>query len=298
MPNKELNCKWYFGPDSPGNAQGPNSSTSLTFKGEKYNSLIRESIQNSLDAVYDKNQPVKVSFAYRSFNSREFPEFFTLREHIQGCLDNYPVQGREMFTEMLNVFNQRSSEELGYIRIVDSNTMGMPYEKNDSESPFNAFISEGVTAHADEGAGGAFGFGKAVFWNLSPISTIFVSSKSRATEKYYEQINFAGKSKLCTHYLEEGELLVPNGLYSTNGSGEVITKEDAIPEYFRPKDYGTSVFVIGAPYINNDVENQLREAVLRNFWMAIYENKLVVEIERTVIDKNSLSYFMETHFDS
>lgn len=294
MINKELNCKWHFDPQAKGNEKGPNNPTALTFKGTKYHSLIRESIQNSLDAVEDKTKPVTVSFDYREFSGTEFPEFFTLKKHIQGCLNKYPndENAKKLFEPMLDKFEGflLSDQKIGYLRIVDSNTTGMHYDVTDPKSAFNAFISEGIVSKPN-GAGGAFGFGKAVFWMLSPISTVFVSSMTD------NEVNFEGQSKLCTHYIEDGPDLSPNGLYDTDGKGEVITDETKIPEYFRPKQKGTSVFVLGVKYISDDTKNELIEAVLRNFWMAIYRNKLVVQIEDVTIDKGHLSALMREHFD-
>lgn len=291
--SKELNCKWYFGPQARGNEHGPNNPTALTFKGTKYHSLIRESIQNSLDAVDDPSKPVEVSFDHREFSGMDFPEFFQLKEHIKGCLDKYSNDENavKLFEPMLKYFQEfRLDQNIGYLRIVDTNTTGMHYDPADSGSAFNAFISEGI-ASKPNGAGGSFGFGKAVFWMLSPISTVFVSSKTE------DEVNFEGQSKLCTHYLKPGEDLAPNGLYDTNGTGEVITTEEAIPEYFRPKQKGTSVFVLGSPAIDDETRKELIEAVLRNFWMAIYRKKLIVRIDDVVIDKEHLSDLMESHFD-
>lgn len=292
--SKELNCKWYFGPQARGNEKGPNNPTALTFKGTKYHSLIRESIQNSLDAVDDVTKPVKVAFDYRSFSGIEFPEFFKLKEHIEGCLNKYPTDdnARKLFKPMLDNFNgNRYDQNIGYLRIVDTNTTGMHYDANDANSPFNAFISEGI-ASKPNGSGGSFGFGKAVFWMLSPISTVFVSSKTDT------EVNFEGQSKLCTHYLTPGEDLSPNGLYDTNGLGNVITEENSIPEYFRPKEKGTSVFVLGCNNFDDEIRKELIQAVLRNFWMAIFRNRLIVEIDNISICKDNLSGLMEDYFDS
>lgn len=291
--SKELNCKWYFGPQARGNEKGPNNPTALTFKGTKYHSLIRESIQNSLDAVDDKSKPVVVSFDYREFSGLEFPEFFKLKEHIQGCLNKYPTDenAKKLFNPMLDFFNgNRLEQNIGYLRIVDSNTTGMHYDANDAKSPFNAFISEGI-ASKPNGAGGSFGFGKAVFWMLSPISTVFVSSKTDT------EINFEGQSKLCTHYLTPGQDLSPNGLYDTDGSGNVITDECAIPEYFRPKEKGTSVFVLGCNSFDDNMRKELIQAVLRNFWMAIFRNRLIVNIDKTTICRDNLPELMAKHFE-
>ena len=162
--SKELNCKWYFGPQARGNEHGPNNPTALTFKGTKYHSLIRESIQNSLDAVDDPSKPVEVSFDHREFSGMDFPEFFQLKEHIKGCLDKYSNDENavKLFEPMLKYFQEfRLDQNIGYLRIVDTNTTGMHYDPADSGSAFNAFISEGI-ASKPNGAGGSFGFGKAV----------------------------------------------------------------------------------------------------------------------------------------
>ncbi len=290
--SKELNCKWYFGPQSKGNEKGPNDSTAMTFKGSKFHSFIRESIQNSMDAVDDINRPVNVSIDYREFSGMEFPEFFKLKEHIQGCLNNYPKNenAEKLFKPMLDYFeDSRSDQNIGYIRVVDTNTTGMRYDANDNTSPFKAFISAGVAAHTNEGSGGAFGFGKDVFWAMSPIGSVFVSSKTD------NEVHFEGITKLCTHYITEGELLSPNGLYDTDGNGEVISDEDKIPEEFRPKEKGTSVFVLGAT-ITTQEEGELIKAVLRNFWMAVYHNKLTVTIQGTIINKDTLDELMKQYF--
>ncbi len=292
--SKELNCKWFFGPQPRGNEKGPNNPTAMTFKGSKYHSFIRESIQNSMDAVDDETRPVQVCFDYREFSGMEFPEFFNLKEHIEGCLNNYPgnENAEKLYEPMLKYFKDfRSEQNIGYIRVVDTNTTGMHYDANDNRSPFKAFISDGVAAKTNNGAGGAFGFGKAVFWALSPISTVFVSSKTDT------EVNFEGITRLCTHYVTEGELLSPNGLYDTDGRGEVITDENMIPEEFRPREKGTTVFVLGAPYIDEVIEKELVQAVLRNFWMAIHRNKLTVKIQGTTINSDSLRDLMEQHFD-
>lgn len=141
--SKELNCKWYFGPEPRGNEHGPNNPTALTFKGTKYHSLIRESIQNSLDAVDDPSKPVEVSFDHREFSGMDFPEFFQLKEHIKGCLDKYPNDENavKLFEPMLKYFQEfRLDQNIGYLRIVDTNTTGMHYDPADSGSAFNALF--------------------------------------------------------------------------------------------------------------------------------------------------------------
>lgn len=289
MPKLEKNCKWVFGPQDDVNIKGPNNPTMMSFKDEDFHSLVRESIQNSLDAVDDPNQPVVVSFNCRSFDGLEYPSFFELKKHIEGCLTQFHVLGKPLYEPMLDHFaDDRFKQQISFLRITDSNTKGMTYNKNDDKSGFYRFISEGVAQDA-EGAGGAFGFGKNAFWSLSPINTVFVSSKNKEGETC-----FAGISKLCTHSVD-GQLLLPYGKYTSNG--DVILKNDDIPETFFPKETGTQVFVLGLNFNSTD-EESLVKAVLRNFWMAIYKNKLVVKVENTIIDKVHLNDLMCANFDT
>ena len=97
---------------------------------------------------------------------------------------------------MLKLFEDNLyAEHLGYVRISDFNTKGMAYEEEKTDSPFYAFVRlAGVSAKDDTTAGGSFGFGKAAYYLLSPISTIIVSTCTDKFEKYFEGATF-----LCTH---------------------------------------------------------------------------------------------------
>ena len=55
----EIGCKWHFAEQTGGTDIGPNDAMSQIFKKVPYEALVRESIQNSLDAVYDRTKPVK-----------------------------------------------------------------------------------------------------------------------------------------------------------------------------------------------------------------------------------------------
>lgn len=78
----EKNCSWYFGNEG-GIDIGPNDPIHQTFKGNPYYSIVREAIQNSLDAVNDTRFPVTVSFKFFDLDRLQFPNFFQLEEHIK-----------------------------------------------------------------------------------------------------------------------------------------------------------------------------------------------------------------------
>lgn len=166
---------------------------------------------------------------------------------------------------MLKLFDDNLyAEHLGYVRISDFNTKGMAYEEGKTDSPFYAFVrSAGVSAKDDTTAGGSFGFGKAAYYLLSPISTIIVSTCTDKFEKYFE-----GATSLCTH-LYEGCKKVAFGYYDDR-NGKPICDEADIPARFRRSEPGTDINILGfnLKYTDEAVK-EMTEAVLRNFWMAI-----------------------------
>lgn len=294
----ELNCKWLFGPEAPGNGKGPANAADLKFKGTIYSSLIRESIQNSMDAALDSDHPfVEVNFSCNEFKCSDFVELMKIKEHIEGCLKcqgEKDEMAQRVFKPMLTYLNSLRGE-IGYLCVSDSNTKGMDYVGGDTNSTFYAFAhAEGKTVHDDSQAGGAFGFGKTVFYTFSPINTVFVTTRSQ------NGVCFQGISKLCTHTLgNDSQPLASVGLYDTNGTGVPVQNEDDIPEVFRRKESGTgtSIFVIGIRMSDfHQHKYEMIEMVLRNYWMAILNGKLKVTVDRTVIDCKSIDELMLKYF--
>ena len=130
MAGREKNCKWYFADQPNGQEVGPNNAMEQSFKSHPYASLVRESIQNSLDAVLDKSEPVVVKFTFMEMQGVDYPEFFELQHHIQGCLDYFPNNhnAKVTYEPMRKLFEgDKYHDHLGFIRVSDYNTKGMSY---------------------------------------------------------------------------------------------------------------------------------------------------------------------------
>ncbi len=297
MAGREKECKWFFADQPNVQEVGPNNAMEQNFKNHPYASLVRESIQNSLDAVLDKTEPVRMAFSFKEMRGVDYPNFFELKEHIEGCLDYYPnnPNAKIIYEPMLNFFADNCLQNhLGYIRISDYNTKGMPYEEGRTDSKFYAFVrSAGVSAKDDVSAGGSFGFGKAAYYLLSPISTIIVSTCTENMNKYFE-----GATSLCTHTYR-GVKKVAFGYYDDQ-NGKPISEETNIPAQFRRSEPGTDINILGfdMEYMDEAVK-EMTEAVLRNFWLAILNGKLEVQINDNInIDKDTITELMEQHFES
>ena len=293
--SREIDCKWYFGVEA-GRDDGPNDAMAQNFRDEApWASLIRESIQNSLDAVCDGSQPVRVEFLFKELSRASFPNFYELEYHIRGCLNYYPnnQNAQRKFEPMLRFFNDgREDEEkkLGYIKVSDFNTKGMNYVKDATDSPFYAFVqAAGVTVKSDSASGGSYGFGKAAYFNISPISTILVSTRTVDNNQFFE-----GVSALCTHKCDNVKY-TSVGFYSNN-EREPISKNDKIPVPFRRTEPGTDVLIMGIDQAGETDFTEMIEAVIRNFWLAIQSNKLEVKIGDYEINRDTLESLMSKYF--
>lgn len=311
MSAAENNCKWTFAtkPETS-NLVGVNEPMTENFKKTPYASLVRESIQNSLDVKISDDLPVIMKFSVKKMNSCSFQEFFNIKEHIKGCIDFYgnKPEAKLVYQPMIDYLERSSKPNAGieYIQVSDYNTKGMPYNVNDPDdpdSPFVAFVrAAGISTKSNNGAGGSFGFGKAAYFYMSPIRTIMVSTKTESGEYFFE-----GVASLCTHkYKEETKMAI--GYYDAN-NGYPMTDNNEIPERFKRKDIngescdnspsGTDILIMGIKdgKSKDEVYQEMTEAVLRNFWMAIYENKLIVYVGDTIIEKNNLLEIMNDTFN-
>lgn len=296
MSNLELNCKWHFAKQLGGREDGPNDPMQDNFKKTPYASLIRESIQNSVDVPLDSTQPVRMEFSISRIRAREYSNFFELKKHIQGCIKHFPNNddAKATYQPMLKFLNSlREIDNLYYIKVSDFNTIGMNYIKGDTSCPFYAFVrAAGVSAKNDATAGGSYGYGKAAYFYISPLRTIFVSTQTKDGRHFFE-----GVSSLCTHEIaEDKDLRVSVGYYDNN-DGEPVTNPQYIPARFQRNEPGTDIFILGIDASDKErIYREMTEAVLRNFWMATECKKLEVKINDLEINCETLPSMMEQYF--
>lgn len=296
MSNLEQNCKWHFAEQLGGREDGPNDPMQDNFKKSPYASLIRESIQNSLDVPLDASEPVRMEFSISRIRANEYENFFRLKDHIQGCIKHFKGNPDAVTTyqPMIDYLNSLGKyDNLNYIKVSDYNTLGMNYVKGDTTQPFYAFVrAAGVSAKNDATAGGSFGYGKAAYFYISPLRTIFVSTQTKDRRQFFE-----GVASLCTHELNnDGKRYVSVGYYDNN-DGEPITNPSDIPARFQRYEPGTDIYIIGIDASDKEsIYREMIEAVLRNFWLAIESKKLVVKVGGTDIDFDSLPALMDSYF--
>ena len=305
MSKAELNCCWHFAQSLGGQDQGPNDAMGENFKKSPFDSLVREAIQNSIDAQAKPDVPVIVSFNFKSTTSDSYPRLFDIRHHIAGCLQMYSdSSSRKKFQPMLDYLGRAAYERIDYLEVSDENTSGMPYTKNDVKCPFYSFVqSAGNSSKNSASAGGSFGFGKAAYFNISKIRTVLISTLTDSGQHFFQ-----GVSSLCTHKIN-GEKREPVGYYGNYaGLAEPVDEvpiddPEQIPTRFRRETVGTSMYIMGLGMTRETLMEAIREineAVVKHFWLAIIRNKLIVNVSAPgghfSIDSNTLARYVESIF--
>lgn len=295
---KEKDCKWHFSPQEGGREDGPNDAMMQNFKSKPYQSLVREAVQNSLDAVLNLEKPVKVNIEVGSLDSASYPNFFNLKEHVLSCVAyfNWNKVAVAHYQNIANILEGNSifGNNLFYIKVSDYNTKGMWYDSLQSNSPFYAFArAGGVSSKEGQGSGGSFGFGKSAYFQLSNISSVFISTMTEKGQRVFE-----GVSWLCTHN-HEGHKVASVGYYDNNG-GKPIESEEYIPDIFQRSEYGTDFYILGFDVKNQEqIEETKAEMIkeaIRSFWYAIYCGKLEIKVLGVNITKNTLDRQMNEYF--
>lgn len=297
----ENGCKWFFGPEGPVN-QGPTNPSKGTFSSSPDIDMVREALQNSLDAQSNADEPVRVRFSFSKLYSSQFPAFFGLRAHIQASLDAYPNNDRakEKFPTMIKYLSANDggpgyAEYIDVLTVGDYNTKGMPYAKGNDSLPFYAFLhSIGLSVDKPEESGGSNGLGKETLFNRSAVKALLISTRTLSG-----QVVFQGATKLATHkdpHDQQNPRASAFGFYGRE-KDEPVTEETMIPECFRRQEPGTDIHIMGLlPFDKDGTKNSIIRAVLNHFWLAVHRNKIVVDVDGVVIDKGSLPGLLRLHF--
>lgn len=135
--------------------------------------LVRESIQNSIDAVLPEKEYAKISFNYGKFKNTNLTNKI---EHLQEKLDDI-----------------NANEEYNYLAIIDTNTCGLlgePYgDIDDKNKPHNLnnLVYDFMNGKNDYNAGGSWGIGKSVYYRYG-IGLCFYYSRTYENEKYLHKL--------------------------------------------------------------------------------------------------------------
>jgi hypothetical protein len=294
---------WFFPPAGGGETQGFNVAAINIFQGSRIASLIRETIQNALDAMEEssKKRPVKVNLDLFEIEADEVPEIKKLSRYLEFARKTAISQTSKkdksvkFYEEALALVNK---SKVSFLAVHDFNTKGLrgsTIEIDGKSSPWLALVKgTGISFKDSEDALGAFGHGSKAPFAVSQLRTIFYLTKVPTDSRKYEW-RFQGKSILQSMIEASGFKTQATGFYGITEECQPLINDQA-PEWpIKQREgvgnsCGTSVF-IPFPDLSTKLESswlEVQAAVLASFYYAISAEKLEVSFGSEGINRDNL----------
>lgn len=303
-----MDIGWRFPPLSGGTKQGYTNNDIEGFKGEELiDNLAREICQNSLDA-YDKTtqEPVRVVFELKQVDQSEHDVFSGYKDCLSGCRRFWTRNGGKIDAKLdaflLDAEACLKKNKVSLLVASDYNTKGLIGNHNldDISTPWEALTgADGMSVKPDDNSGGSFGIGKNAPFACSSLSMVFYN-----TYDVEENRAFIGVGRLATLLNADDKPTQRVGKYQKNDdpaeSWLPIYEEDgnSFRDLFRREAHGTDVIIVGFNEVEK-WEDNVSKAVLKNFFVAIREGKLIIEIKNgattKVIDSSSIGDMIDEY---
>lgn len=270
---------WRFPPTNGGRIDGFNDPGIAHFSGSPLESLARETIQNSLDAQLDPDNPVHVEFELIDLHSSNIG-----RDELARAIDaSIETAQQTAHGDPRTIADLKAAAEslkahvIRCLRVSDRNTTGLRGDY------WRALVKmQGVSHKPDlEGAGGSHGIGKYAPFAVSTLRTVFYWTCFREDGKDREMCQ--GKSVLMSHKSIEGEETQGTGFFGVKKDCRELTQ--GIPRPFRLLDQrqqrpvqGTSLAIMGFQD-TDDWRRRIAASTIGNFFFAIGTGRLTVNVE-------------------
>jgi hypothetical protein len=283
---------WEFAPTNGGDWTGSNDPVTSVFKGggDFFYHLARESIQNVIDARDpETSKPAIAKISLSDLQPSDFPSSDQLlhvlslcREECKTNKDDYGFYTRAIDNLARNLF-------IPVLKISDYNTTGLVGKDNDKDGGYFSLMKAVGSSSKSGPAGGSYGLGKGAYFRASSFRTIFVSSKIGSND-----FVFQGKARLSS-FKENEKWMQGNGCCGLEEQ-KPVRDVSLIPPFFRRDEIGTDIYILGYEGDEN-WKSAMVKSILNNFWYAISEGILEIDIEGTEINADSLENLLEKNFD-
>jgi len=287
-----MSIGWIFPVSAGGELKGFNDGAMDHFRGDRAASVVRETIQNSLDVRDDKKKPVIVAYTFDTLTTREIKEVKDLsdslnRARMQELSHNSAESSSAKFYDAaLQLSKEPKIEIMG---VHDFNTTGLTGPtvtvKNEKPGGWLALVKgAGLSVKTQADSGGSFGHGSKAPIAVSRLRTAFYFTQilvGKTTEN-----RFQGKSILQSHFNKSDEQTQGTGYYGFTNDEASPLINDEIPNWpskLRSKvgfGCGTSIYVPFADLHKDEKEvwREMKLAVIANFYYAILTGSLVVKL--------------------
>lgn len=266
---------WIF-PARNGGIDFVSDPSSAHFRDHPIPKLVRELVQNSLDAKDGGSDgPVTITFSELQVKQEQIAGT-DLERHLKSCYDRALTDDREdlarIYENAINVLEQRT---IPCLKVQDTGTEGL------DESRWKALVvQEGAVSKSGSAPGGSYGIGKNAVLNVSDLNTVFYSTRYVAPRKGRID-KLQGKAILTGHPDPHGsgDDLQHIGFYVDSIGTPIMGR--SVPDFFRLDRTGTAVFIMGFNPHSLDWVDKVATSVIENYFYAIHHQDLIVRIVPT-----------------
>ena len=288
---------WQFPFNGGGLAAGFNDSSIDHFKGHRLSSLVREVIQNSIDARKDSSKPVIVDFQFELIKTADVPEIGALKEHFLLARATADVQRSEQAVDFYGeAITTADQKETPFLSIHDSNTSGLTGPLDGPNGAWYALTKGSGLTQKTGPSLGSFGHGSKAPFASSKFRTIFYLT-SIEKDDGNQETRFQGKSTLQSYATKSGEMTQGTGFYGDPERCQPLL-DDGIPAWSknlrlsRTANLGTSIIIPGAIWDEQSTDSVTITAIA-NFFYAIWRG--VLEIQVGPVERLTASNIVEKY---
>lgn len=281
--------EWDFPSNGGGETDGFNNSSIDTFIGRRVFSLIRETIQNSMDAKANPGKPVKICFSFDhvpksdALGISDLLPFLNLAAKTAKDQHGEEHPGTKFFKRAID--QVVSSKTIPFFSIHDFETTGLTGPTESGRGKPGAWLAlvkgSGLSIKNAPGSLGSFGHGSKAPFAISQIRSVFYFSRIREGSKV--ESRFQGKSILQSMETKNGEMTQGTGYFGHKQRCMPLVN-DEVPKWvakLRDKQgqgTGTSLLVPFPELGNNpdDFWRDIKISVLSNFYYAILQGNLEI----------------------
>jgi len=247
--------------------------------------IVREAIQNSLDAAIDDNQLVRVRFSFLEESNGLKRKF--MKQLLTGLRPHAHASGAD-----LTAFDSLKPSALV---IEDFGTRGLTGSVTEKdEDNFSDFWRRHGKSHKSGKSRGRWGLGKLVYSYTSQVDAFFAITKRNHDDNFH----LMGQAVLKLHKVD-GVDYSPHGFFCDLENEGNLLEEFQVPireqtfidefiEHFsleRGTDSGLSVII---PYPSNLDGKRMIGIVIQNYFYPLITKKLEVKIDDTLINSTNI----------
>jgi len=278
------------------------TNSSLSSSNDKDPSVIvREIVQNSLDAALldAKKDQAEIKFELKDVLKTQIPGYDKYLSAIKSIEKNIKDSGSDQKRDILSDIQKEIESDSISVLMVTDNGIGF------DDVRLHAIFADGISLKPDPTAAGSYGNGHFSAFNISGLRYIFYGgirdNGSRVASGQALLRTFMDNDGLKTGYgfytTSNNALIKGNNVYPTGKKiPEIISKE--LDEF---KGSGSILAIFGFNFFGQDKDrffDLISSSVARNFFVALHNEELVVEIanknKKILLNKGTLESILES----